>query len=84
MGARKLLDASVLLDHPVDSFMGWDASQSRLNSSVCLDGGDEDDGTWSGEIVDQFVFLGYGGDQADDAKDRLKCIETRTQWRQCG
>lgn len=74
-GAQKLLDVGVPLNQPVDNFMAWEASQGRLNSFVCLDAGDED-GTWSGGIVDQFDFQGDsdikksdGGHQGDDAKE---------------
>jgi len=71
-GAKKLLAAAGPMNQPVDNFMAWEASQGRLNSYVCVDEGDED-GTWSGGIVDQYDFQGDtditksdGGHQGDD------------------
>eukprot|EP00418_Pyrodinium_bahamense_P068097 CAMPEP_0179077408 /NCGR_PEP_ID=MMETSP0796-20121207/34599_1 /TAXON_ID=73915 /ORGANISM="Pyrodinium bahamense, Strain pbaha01" /LENGTH=390 /DNA_ID=CAMNT_0020774687 /DNA_START=124 /DNA_END=1296 /DNA_ORIENTATION=+ len=73
-GAKKLLAAAAPVNQPVDNFMAWEASQGRLNSYVVLDEGD-DDGMWTGGIVDQFDFQGDsdiqksdGGHQGDDEK----------------
>jgi len=73
-GARKLLAVAAPMNQPVDNFMAWEASQGRLNSYVVLDEGDND-GTWTGGIVDQFDFQGDsdiqksdGGHQGDDEK----------------
>lgn len=71
-GARKLLTAAQPINQPVDNFMGWEASQRRLKSFVCLDAAD-DDASWAGGIVDQLNFAedsdipkSDGGHQGDD------------------
>lgn len=71
-GAKKLLKAASPMNQPVDNFMAWEAREGRLNSFVLLDEGDQD-GDWSGGVVDQYDFQGDsdvvksdGGHQGDD------------------
>jgi hypothetical protein len=79
-GAKKLLKAASPMDQPVDNFMAWEAREGRLNSFVLLDEGDQD-GDWSGGVVDQYDFQGDsdvvksdGGHQGDDPTAFLAAI----------